>query len=56
MTEQIIENAKLEAQKIIEDAKKEAKRILSESALLKAIEKEALKFKEKTFNEIKLAK
>lgn len=56
MTEQIIENAKLEAQKIIEDAKKEANRILSESALLKAIEKEALKIKEKTFNEIKLAK
>lgn len=56
MTEQIIKNAKLEAQKILEEAKKEANRILSESALLKAVEKEAQKFKEKTFNEIKLAK
>ncbi len=56
MTEQIIKNAKLEAQKILEEAKKEANRILSESALLKAVEKEAQKIKEKTFNEIKLAK
>ena len=56
MTEQSIENAQLEAQKIIEEAKKEAKRRLSESALLKAIEQKALKIKEKTFNEIKLAK
>ena len=56
MTEQIIKNAKLEAQKILEEAKKEANRILAESALLKAVEKEAQKIKEKTFNEIKLAK
>ena len=56
MTEQIVENAKFEAQKILEEAKKEANRILSESTLLKAVEKEAQKIKEKTFNEIKLAK
>ena len=56
MTEQIVENAKLEAQKIIAEAKKEANRRLSEAALLRAVEKEAQRIKEKTFNEIKLAK
>lgn len=39
MTEQIVENAKFEAQKILGEAKKGANRILSESALLKAVKK-----------------
>ncbi len=45
MTE-TIENAKMEARRIIENAQEEAKKILSESALLKAVKKEAERLKE----------
>lgn len=45
MTEQIVENAKFEAQKILGETKKGANRILSESALLKAVKKETQKIK-----------